>query len=53
MNDAHPERVEHYRAVLLEHWKAHRSLAQKYEASETAPLSPEQLDQLRTLGYID
>jgi arylsulfatase A-like enzyme len=53
VNDAHPERVEHYRAVLLEHWQTHRSLAQKFEASDTAPLSPEQLEQLRTLGYID
>jgi arylsulfatase A-like enzyme len=53
VNAEHPERVTHYRALLLEYWQAHRSLAQKFEASEAAPLSPQQLDQLRTLGYIE
>jgi arylsulfatase A-like enzyme len=52
VNDDHPELVEHYRRVLLEHWKAHQALAQRFgEAGEVA-LSPEQLEQLRSLGYI-
>jgi hypothetical protein len=53
VNADHPELVTRYRELLLEHWQAHRSLAQKFEDSEAAPLSPEQLEQLRTLGYID
>ncbi len=53
VNDEHPELVEKYRALLLEHWQAHRALAQRFagEGGEVA-LSPEQLEQLRSLGYI-
>lgn len=53
VNADHPELVTRYTALLLERWQAHRSLAQKFEDSEAAPLSPEQLEQLRILGYID
>ena len=53
VNDAEPERVERYRKLLLEHWEAHRALAQRFrEGAGATPLSPEQLQQLRALGYI-
>ncbi len=52
VNDEYPELVEDYRRQLLELWKAHQALAQSFgEAGEVA-LSPEQLQQLRSLGYI-
>jgi arylsulfatase A-like enzyme len=52
VNEEHPELVEKYRAVLLEQWEAHRALAGRFTAGEDATLSPEQLQQLRSLGYI-
>ena len=38
--------------MLLEHWQAQRALAQRFGAAESEPLEPEQLEQLRELGYI-
>ena len=53
VNDEHPERVAHYRALLLEQWQSHRALAQRFdEEVEETPMTPEQLNQLRALGYI-
>lgn len=52
VNDAHPELVEKYRAILLDQWAAHRALAGRYSAAGEVSLSPEQLHQLRSLGYI-
>lgn len=52
VNDEHPELVERYRRLLLEQWKAHRALAQRFEAGEEVALTPEQLRQLQALGYI-
>jgi arylsulfatase A-like enzyme len=53
VNADHPGLVTRYTALLLEHWQAHRSLAQKFEDSEAAPLSPEQLEKIHAIGYID
>jgi arylsulfatase A-like enzyme len=52
VNDEHPELVAHYRELLLEQWRAHRALAERFGDTEAAPLTPEQLRQLRALGYI-
>jgi arylsulfatase A-like enzyme len=53
VNAAHPELVERYTRQLLELWKAQRALAQRFEAAGgDAPLDPEQLRQLKALGYI-
>ena len=52
VNDRHPEVVERYRRLLLKQWRAHQALARRFgEAGEVA-LTPEQLKQLRALGYI-
>ncbi|MGH9465501.1 MAG: sulfatase-like hydrolase/transferase, partial [Thermoanaerobaculia bacterium] len=52
VNDQYPDLVEKYRTILLDHWRANQALATRFtEASET-PLSPEQLEQLEALGYI-
>lgn len=49
----HPDLVQRYTAFLQEQWEAHRSLAQLFTPPEEAvALTPEQLQALRTLGYI-
>jgi arylsulfatase A-like enzyme len=52
VNDAHPERVEHYRSLLQKQYEAHRALAQRFQQAGDVPLTPDQLQQLRALGYI-
>jgi len=52
VNDDHAEEVAHYEKELRELWEAHRALAQRFGQSEEKPLTPDQLEQLRALGYI-
>jgi arylsulfatase A-like enzyme len=53
VNAEHPDLVERYRRELLELWSAHRALAQRFTADGAeVPLTPDQLRQLRDLGYI-
>ncbi len=52
VNDEHPELVRRYTRELLEVWEGHRALAGQFRDADAAPLTPEQLQQLRALGYI-
>jgi arylsulfatase A-like enzyme len=52
VNDEHPELVERYTRELLTLWKAHQALAQRYREAGDVALDPEQLRQLKALGYI-
>ena len=52
VNDQHPDVLARYRRVLREHWQAHRALATQFHQDGGAALDPEQLQQLRALGYI-
>lgn len=52
VNDQHPDLVRRYTSQLLELWQAHRTLAKRFEGSEDVTMTPEQLEQLRELGYI-
>ena len=55
LHSLHEERldlVEKYTALLEEQWAAHQALAQLFSESEAVPLTPEQLEALRSLGYI-
>ena len=53
VNAEHPELVGRYKRQLVELWKAHRALATRFEsATGDAALDPEQLKQLKALGYI-
>lgn len=53
VNAEHPELVERYTRQLVELWKAHRALATRFESADgDAALDPEQLKQLKALGYI-
>ncbi len=56
LNSLHEERpnlVEKYTEFLEAQWEAHQALGQRFTRSgEVTPLTPEQLETLRTLGYI-
>ncbi|HLF57820.1 MAG TPA: sulfatase, partial [Thermoanaerobaculia bacterium] len=52
VNDQHPELVERYTRELLVQWKAHQALAQRFREAGEVALDPEQLRQLKALGYI-
>jgi len=52
VNDEHPDLVAKYRAALLEQWAAHQALASRFTEANEVALTPEQLRQLRALGYI-
>lgn len=53
VNEEHPELVERYRRELLALWQAHQALGRRFAAGgDDVPLTPEQLEQLRDLGYI-
>jgi len=52
LHEERPDLVEKYTAFLEEQWEAHQSLGQYFSAAEDVVLTPEQLEMLRTLGYI-
>ncbi len=52
VNDEHPDLVEKYTAFLEAQWEAHQALAQVFTRSGEVALTPEQLQTLRALGYI-
>ncbi len=52
VNEQHPDLVEKYTAFLGAQWEAHQALAQLFTPSESVALTPEQLETLRALGYI-
>jgi arylsulfatase A-like enzyme len=52
LQEKRPDLVEKYTKFLEAQWKAHQALAQHFTRSEESPLTPEQLETLRSLGYI-
>jgi arylsulfatase A-like enzyme len=53
INEERPDLAEKYRAFLQSQWEAHRALAQHVgTAGGAVPLTAEQLETLRALGYI-
>ena len=53
VHEEHPELVEYYTAFLEAQFEAHQLLAQRFTPGEVSPLTPEQLETLRALGYIN
>jgi arylsulfatase A-like enzyme len=54
VNDEHPELVAKYTRLLREQWDTHKALAQRFSSdAEAAPLTAEQLQTLRALGYVE
>ena len=52
VHEERPDLVQKYTAFLEAQWEAHRALAQQFTRSGDVPLTPEQLETLRALGYI-
>jgi arylsulfatase A-like enzyme len=52
LHEKRPDLVKKYTKFLEAQWKAHQALAQHFTRSEESPLTPEQLETLRSLGYI-
>jgi hypothetical protein len=52
VHEERPDLVEKYTKFLEAQWEAHRALAQRFERSGEIPLTPEQLETLQALGYI-
>jgi arylsulfatase A-like enzyme len=52
LHEERPDLVEKYTKFLEEQWEAHQSLAKLFSRSSKVPLTPEQLENLRALGYI-
>jgi arylsulfatase A-like enzyme len=53
VHEEHPDLVEKYTAFLEEQFEAHQALGQLFTPSESVALTPEQLEMLRALGYIN
>ena len=51
VNEEHPDLVEKYRAILLEQWRAHQALSGQFQEAGEVTLTPDQLNQLRSLAY--
>jgi arylsulfatase A-like enzyme len=52
LHEERPELVEKYTKFLEVQWKVHQNLAQHFTRPKDSPLTPEQLETLRSLGYI-
>lgn len=53
VNDRYPELVEKYTKLLEEHWAAQVMLSAQFQSGDEVPLTPDQLDTLRDLGYLN
>jgi arylsulfatase A-like enzyme len=47
-----PDLVEKYLKMLDGIWKEHKTLAKKFSRAGNVPLTPEQIETLRSLGYL-
>jgi arylsulfatase A-like enzyme len=52
INEERPDLVEKYMAFLEAQWEAHQNLGRLFSPSAAVPLTAEQLETLRALGYI-
>ncbi len=52
LHEERPDLVEKYTEFLEAQFEAHQALAQQFTRGEDSPLTPEQLETLRSLGYI-
>jgi hypothetical protein len=52
LNAERPDLVEHYTEFLTRQFEAHRLLAKRFTPGGAVELTAEQLETLRTLGYI-
>ena len=52
LHEGRPELVRRYAEFLESKLREHRALAKKFSRAADAPLNPEQIESLRSLGYI-
>jgi arylsulfatase A-like enzyme len=52
LHEERPDLVEKYTAFLEKQWESHLALAQYFTRPDDVVLTPEQLETLRSLGYI-
>jgi len=52
LHEGRPELVRRYVEFLENRLQEHRALAKKFTRAGAAPLNPEQIETLRTLGYV-
>ncbi|NIM57835.1 MAG: sulfatase-like hydrolase/transferase, partial [Candidatus Aminicenantes bacterium] len=52
LHEKRPDLVEKYTKLLKARWEAHQALAKHFTRPKDSPLTPEQLETLRSLGYI-
>lgn len=52
LHEERPDLVRKYTRLLQYQWRAHQALAARFTRGEETPMSPEQLEALRALGYI-
>ncbi len=52
LHEERPDLVEKYTAFLEAQWQAHQALATRFTPGGEVALTPEQLETLRALGYI-
>lgn len=52
LHDERPDLVSKYTKFLEAQWEAHQALAKKFTPSGESPMTPEQLETLRSLGYL-
>jgi len=52
LHEERPDLVEKYTAFLEAQWEAHQALAQRFTPGGDVQLTPQQLETLRSLGYI-
>ena len=52
LHEQRPDLVAKYTAFLEAEWRKHQRLAQQFTPGEQSPLSHQQLEALRSLGYI-
>jgi len=52
LHEERPDLVEKYSKMLDRIWKDHQALAQQFSRSGQVPLTPDQIEALRSLGYL-
>ena len=52
LHEERPDLVEKYTQFLEAQWESHQSLSRLFTPTESLPLTSEQLEALRSLGYI-
>lgn len=52
LHEEQPDLVEKYSKMLDGIWKEHQALANKFSRAGEVPLTPEQIETLRSLGYL-